>query len=151
TILLHRIVKGRKQQSKVILLPPYVAAAELRVMFNLGYSEIFRLLNVTFEDGAYTWKDQANRVFKTANKRCVLIPYRIAAAAAADFGLEPKLLDVEPEWDRKVMTTSIIPTVVVLGHIDEGKTSFLDRVRGTNVARLEPGRITQDIRAFTIK
>lgn len=174
-------------------------------MCGLDYSGIFKLLNIKQKDGKYLWRDHRRRSFETTNKRLVVVPYEMAAAAVASCGMEPKLVDVEPEWEddivnhetsssesqsvlsqkKKEMAVLLkktvdplakaeierrieilncgkaslaggnedapIPVAVVLGHVDHGKTTFLDRVRGTNVVACEPGSVTQDIRAVTVR
>lgn len=42
------------------------------------------------------------------------------------------------------------PIITIMGHIDSGKTSFLDKIKGTAIAKMEAGKITQHIGATEI-
>ncbi|GBH30260.1 translation initiation factor IF-2 [Sphingobium xenophagum] len=133
--------KTREKQSRDVVVPEVITVQELANRMAEKGADLVKSL---FKMGqAVTLNQSIDQ--DTAELLVEEFGHRIQRVSEADveIGIEG---DVDPVESLKVRA----PVVTIMGHVDHGKTSLLDALRGTDVVAGESGGITQHIGAYQV-
>ena len=132
-----------KKTQLVVKIPDEITVGELASRMKKTAVEVIKCL---LKNGVMATVNQTID-FDTAEFVAVELGCKVEREVVVT--IEEKLFDDHEDTADELVTRP--PVVVVMGHVDHGKTSLLDYVRHAKVAAGEAGGITQHIGAYTVK
>lgn len=134
--------KNQNEEKKILEIPENITVKDLAEKMGVKATNLITELI-------------KNKIFASINET---IDFDTAAIVADDFGFELERARSEMEKRKRELKKNLgtgarkrPPVVVVMGHVDHGKTTLLDKILKTNVAAGEAGGITQHVSAYQVK